>query len=133
MPQIGQLRQGLWIASGFGQQGLNTSAMAGELIATCMLEGDDRWKLFLPFELVWAGGTTGRVAGQVIDWAARRQAAVMGALARYRERAGAREQTREAAREARAAVIRSRTAAAARRAAAMREPPRRNGSDLAGM
>lgn len=133
MPQIGQLRQGLWIASGFGQQGLNTSAMAGELIATCMLEGDDRWKLFLPFELVWAGGTTGRVAGQVIDWATRRQAAVMGALARYRERADAREQTREAAREARAAVIQSRTAAAARRAAAMREPPRRNGSDLAGM
>ena len=29
MPQIGQLRRGLWVASGFGRQGLNTSAMAG--------------------------------------------------------------------------------------------------------
>src|ERR1700732_1107131 len=33
MPQIGQLRRGLWVASGFGRQGLNTSAMAGQLIA----------------------------------------------------------------------------------------------------
>ena len=33
MPQIGQLRKGLWVASGFGRQGLNTSAMAGQLIA----------------------------------------------------------------------------------------------------
>jgi len=30
MPQIGQLRKGLWVASGFGRQGLNTSAMAGQ-------------------------------------------------------------------------------------------------------
>ena len=29
MPQIGQLRKGLWVASGFGRQGLNTTAMAG--------------------------------------------------------------------------------------------------------
>jgi len=33
MPQIGQLRKGLWVASGFGRQGLNTTAMAGQLIA----------------------------------------------------------------------------------------------------
>ena len=32
MPQIGQLRKGLWVASGFGRQGLNTSAMAGLLV-----------------------------------------------------------------------------------------------------
>src|SRR6202165_127849 len=37
MPQIGQLRRGLWVASGFGRQGLNTSAMAGELIARSIL------------------------------------------------------------------------------------------------
>ena len=126
MPQIGQLRPGVWIVSGFGHQGLNTSAMAGELIARSMLEGDDRWKLFLPFELVWAGGTAGRVAGYAIDRVSRQRAAVAGVLARYRERAAGREQTRETAREARAAVIRSRTAAAARRAAAMREPRRPN-------
>jgi hypothetical protein len=31
MPQVGQLRKGLWVASGFGRQGINTSAMAGLL------------------------------------------------------------------------------------------------------
>ena len=31
MPQIGQLRRGLWVASGFGRQGLSTSAMAALL------------------------------------------------------------------------------------------------------
>ena len=65
MPQIGQLRRGLWVASGFGRQGLNTSAMAGQLIARSILWGDERWRLFSPFELVWAGGPTGRVAGHV--------------------------------------------------------------------
>src|ERR1700731_471301 len=59
MPQIGQLRRGLWVASGFGRQGLNTSAMAGQLIARSILWGDERWRLFSPFELVWAGGATG--------------------------------------------------------------------------
>ena len=29
MPQIGQLRKGLWVTSGFGRHGLNTTAMAG--------------------------------------------------------------------------------------------------------
>ena len=66
MPQIGQLRKGLWVASGFGRQGLNTSAMAGQLIARSILWGDERWRLFSPFELVWAGGPTGRVAGQFV-------------------------------------------------------------------
>ena len=56
MPQIGQLRKGLWVASGFGRQGMNTSAMAGQLIARSILWGDERWRLFSPFELVWAGG-----------------------------------------------------------------------------
>ena len=63
MPQIGQLRKGLWVTSGFGRQGLNTTAMAGQLIARSILWGDERWRLFSPFELVWAGGATGRVAG----------------------------------------------------------------------
>ena len=49
MPQIGQLLPGLWVASGFGRQGLNTSAMAGQLIASSMFEGDDRWRLSAPF------------------------------------------------------------------------------------
>jgi hypothetical protein len=63
MPQIGELSPGLWLASGFGGHGLNTTAMAGNIIARAIDEGDDTWRLFLPFELVWAGGVVGRLAG----------------------------------------------------------------------
>jgi glycine/D-amino acid oxidase-like deaminating enzyme len=96
MPQIGQLRKGLWVASGFGRQGLNTTAMAGQLIARSILWGDDRWRLFSPFELVWAGGPTGRAAGYAIGMWERGSSALAGTLARYRERARAQEGVREA-------------------------------------
>lgn len=96
MPQIGQLRKGVWVASGFGRQGLNTTAMAGQLIARSILWGDERWRLFSPFELVWAGGTTGRVAGYAIGKWERGSAAAAGALARYRERVRNQERIREA-------------------------------------
>src|ERR1700688_3553487 len=96
MPQIGQLRRGLWVASGFGRQGLNTSAMAGHLIARSIIRGDDRWRLFSPFELVWAGGSTGRVVGHAVGAWTRGASAAAGALARYRERVRLRERIREA-------------------------------------
>ena len=113
MPQIGQLRRGLWVASGFGRQGLNTTAMAGQLVARSILWGDERWRLFSPFELVWAGGATGRVAGQVIGMWERGSSATAGALARYRERARVQERIREA------------RLAEANRQAGTRGPPRR--------
>jgi glycine/D-amino acid oxidase-like deaminating enzyme len=96
MPQVGQLRRGLWVASGFGRQGLGTTAMAGQLIARSILWGDERWRLFSPFELVWAGGTTGRVAGHLIGMWERGSSAAAGALARYRERLRKQERLREA-------------------------------------
>src|SRR5215211_4817224 len=96
MPQIGQLRKGLWVASGFGRHGLNTSAMAGQVIARSILWGEERWKLFSPFELVWAGGATGRAAGHLIGLWGRGHSAAAGTLARFREGARARERVREA-------------------------------------
>jgi glycine/D-amino acid oxidase-like deaminating enzyme len=96
MPQVGQLRKGLWVASGFGRQGIGTSAMAGLLLARSILWGDERWRLFSPFELVWAGGPTGRVAGHLIGKWTRGSSAAAGALARYRERARLKEREREA-------------------------------------
>jgi hypothetical protein len=96
MPQIGQLRKGLWVVSGFGRHGLATSAMAGQLISRSILWGDERWRLFSPFELVWAGGVTGRVAGQLIGMWTRANYAASGALARYRERLREQERIREA-------------------------------------
>jgi gamma-glutamylputrescine oxidase len=68
MPQIGELSPGLWLASGFGGHGLNTTAMAGNVLAQAIVEGDDTWRLFAPFELVWAGGSLGRAAMQVYYW-----------------------------------------------------------------
>src|SRR6516165_7838910 len=96
MPQIGQLRRGLWVASGFGRQGLNTSAMAGVLIARAILWGDERWRLFSPFDLVWAGGPVGRVAGQMVGMWGRGSSAAAGALARHREWVRLQERLREA-------------------------------------
>jgi gamma-glutamylputrescine oxidase len=68
MPQIGELSPNVWLASGFGGHGLNTTAMAGDIIARGIVENDDTWRLFLPFDLVWAGGRTGRMAAQVHYW-----------------------------------------------------------------
>jgi glycine/D-amino acid oxidase-like deaminating enzyme len=113
MPQVGQLRKGLWVASGFGRQGIATSAMAGLLVARSILWGDERWRLFSPFELVWAGGPTGRVAGHLIGKWTRGSSAAAGALARYRERARLKEREREA------------RLAEANRQAGTRAPPRR--------
>jgi hypothetical protein len=96
MPQVGQLRKGLWVASGFGRQGLNTSAMAGQLIASGILAGDDRWRLFSPFALVWAGGFAGRVAGRAVGMWTRGSAALAGSLARHRQGLRSQELAREA-------------------------------------
>jgi hypothetical protein len=70
--------------------------MAGQLIARSILWGDERWRLFSPFELVWAGGPTARVAGYVIGMWERGSFAAAGALARYRERARTQERLHEA-------------------------------------
>jgi gamma-glutamylputrescine oxidase len=68
MPQIGEMSPGLWIASGFGGHGLNTTAMAGNLLTQAIVDGDDTWRLFSPYEFVWAGGRLGRAVMQVYYW-----------------------------------------------------------------
>ncbi|MEC9343933.1 MAG: FAD-binding oxidoreductase [Pseudomonadota bacterium] len=68
MPILGPVEDGLWAASAFGGHGLNTTAMAGCLIATAIAEGDDRWKLFEPFAMRWGGGPLGRAATQLEYW-----------------------------------------------------------------
>lgn len=85
MPQIGELSPGIWLASGFGGHGLNTTAMAGNLIARAIVDGDDRWRLFLPYELIWAGGRAGRLVAQVSYVWSRASGAVRARQARLRE------------------------------------------------
>jgi hypothetical protein len=87
MPQLGELAPGYWLASAFGGHGLNTTAMAGEMIARAIMEGDDRWRLFSPYELVWAGGRLGRAAAQMMFWSAQARDGLHGKIARYRDRA----------------------------------------------
>ena len=87
MPQVGEVVPGLWLAGAFGRHGLNTTAMAGELIAGAITERDDRWRLFLPYELVWAGGGLGRVVQQVGAWTLHKGEEWAANLARKREAA----------------------------------------------
>jgi glycine/D-amino acid oxidase-like deaminating enzyme len=87
MPQIGETERGVWLASGFGGQGLNTSAMGGELVARGIIEGDQTWQLFAPYELVWAGGVLGRILAQGIYWGTRPIDRVEQDIAQYRARA----------------------------------------------
>ena len=97
MPQVGEIERGVWVASGFGGHGLNTSAMGGELVARGLVEGDQTWRLFAPYELVWAGGMLGGALAQGIYWGSRPVERVGQGLARYRERARLRRQQRLAA------------------------------------
>lgn len=85
MPQIGEVSHGVWIVSGFGGHGINTTAMGGNLVARAIVEGDTGWRLFLPFELIWAGGILGRAVAQSNYWIRRRQEKLLGFLARRRE------------------------------------------------
>ena len=95
MPQIGELGPGVWLASGFGGHGLNTTAVAGNLIASAMLDGDETWRQFTPFELVWAGGFLGRAAVQMRIWIKRRLDAAAERRAQAREVAHRQAQERK--------------------------------------
>ena len=105
MPQIGELGAGVWLASGFGGHGLNTTAMAGNLIARAITENDQTWREFSAFELVWAGGIAGRVGTQAYNWVRRYRDAMNARRAKARELAhiAAREadRVRQAEEEAR--------------------------------
>ncbi|HZR62163.1 MAG TPA: FAD-binding oxidoreductase [Xanthobacteraceae bacterium] len=85
MPQIGELGPGVWLASGFGGHGLDTTAMAGNIVARAIVEGDETWRKFTPFELVWAGGIFGRAAAQLRVWTKRLTATAAERRAKARE------------------------------------------------
>lgn len=68
MPLIGCDRDGIWYATAFGGHGLNTTAMAGLLMARSIAEGDDAYRRFEPFAADWAGGIVGRAAVQGSYW-----------------------------------------------------------------
>jgi glycine/D-amino acid oxidase-like deaminating enzyme len=68
MPLIGRDRHGQWFATAFGGHGMNTTAMAGQLLARAIADGDDEYRRFAPFAPLWAGGQLGRVGVQASYW-----------------------------------------------------------------
>lgn len=68
MPQIGEMQPGVWHCTAFGGHGLNTTAIGGKVVAEGILGESDRYKLFAPFGLVWAGGMAGLAAAQLTYW-----------------------------------------------------------------
>jgi gamma-glutamylputrescine oxidase len=68
MPLIGRDAEGQWFGTAFGGHGLNTTAMAGLLLARAIAEGDDTYRQFVPFAPRWAFGQLGRLGVQGSYW-----------------------------------------------------------------
>ncbi|MFC3073752.1 NAD(P)/FAD-dependent oxidoreductase [Shinella pollutisoli] len=68
MPQIGRMSPGVWYCTAFGGHGLNTTAIGGRVIAEGILGTSDRYRLYAPFGLVWAGGLAGLAVAQLTYW-----------------------------------------------------------------
>jgi gamma-glutamylputrescine oxidase len=68
MPLIGRDNEGQWFATAFGGHGLNTTAMAGLLIARAIAQNDDEYRRFTPFAPKWAFGQLGRLGVQGSYW-----------------------------------------------------------------
>lgn len=99
MPQVGAIAPGVWLASGFGGHGLNTTAMAGDLVARGIVEDDQTWRLFAPYELVWTGGKLGAAIAQGMYWARTPIESLKAALSRARERRRLARQARQKVQE----------------------------------
>lgn len=68
MPQVGQMAPNVWHITAFGGHGLNTTAVAGKVVAEAMLGETDRIRMFAPFGLDWVGGPAGLIAAQLTYW-----------------------------------------------------------------
>lgn len=68
MPQIGSSGDGLWWAQAFGGHGLAPTCAAGDLLASALAEGDDRWKQFAPYGLERTYRPFGYLGAQASYW-----------------------------------------------------------------
>jgi gamma-glutamylputrescine oxidase len=69
MPLIGRSADGQFYAVAFGGHGVNTTAMAGLLVARAIAEKDEDYRRFAAFGPRWAGGPFGRFGVQGSYWA----------------------------------------------------------------
>ena len=69
MPQIGELEPGVWYCQGFGGSGMCTTTVGGEAVAAGIAGNDERYRLFEPFGLDYAGGALGpTIAEMAYTW-----------------------------------------------------------------
>lgn len=69
MPQLGRHAPGVWHCMGYGGHGMAATTMGGELIASAIAVGDDRYRLFSRYGLQWTGGRViGALAAQITYW-----------------------------------------------------------------
>lgn len=68
MPQIGELEPGFWYAQGFGGSGMTATVAGGEVVSDAIANGDERYKLFEPFGLDYAGKPFGPIVAQTAYW-----------------------------------------------------------------
>lgn len=68
MPQIGALQPDVWHITAFGGHGLNTTAIAGKVLAEAILHQSNRIDLFKPWGLDYAGGAIGLGVAQLTYW-----------------------------------------------------------------
>ncbi len=69
MPIVRELDPGLWAAAGFGGHGLNTTAIAAELLARAIVAGDPAYRVLDPFRPVAVGGIVGHLGAHGLVWA----------------------------------------------------------------
>ncbi len=68
MPQIAELKPGLWCAQGFGGHGVATTTAAGEMIAAAIAEGDPSWRELAAYGFPRAWKPFGYLAAQTKYW-----------------------------------------------------------------
>ena len=68
MPQIGELAPGFWMASRLRRPRPQHHRDGRQHHGARIVDGDDTWRLFSPYEFVWAGGKLGRAVKQVYYW-----------------------------------------------------------------
>jgi gamma-glutamylputrescine oxidase len=68
MPQIGTSGDGLWWSQAFGGHGLAPTCAAGDLLASALAEGDDRWRRFAPYGLERTYRPFGYLGAQASYW-----------------------------------------------------------------
>ncbi|MCF7220509.1 NAD(P)/FAD-dependent oxidoreductase [Marilutibacter chinensis] len=68
MPQMGRIDDGLWLAQAFGGHGVAPTTHAGEVVASAIAEGDERWMAFSHYGLVSAMKPAGFIGAQLGYW-----------------------------------------------------------------